>query len=150
MPPPQRSGGAAAARPPLTRWHQVAPNHCLHARGIAVVLPDHPRQPAARSWTCGLPLRAPDTLLAVRDDPEAMENHWGDEQGGEDEPGEGEEAAEPGSAGRRRFSLGQLGRNIRSVASNIGAAAVRTAAAAGEMLTDAELRSRSAALLAES
>lgn len=77
------------------------------------------------------------------------EEAWAAAEPGEEEPGEGEQD-QPGSAGRRRFSLGSLGRNIRHVASNIGAAAARTAAAAGEILADSDLRARSASLLTES
>ena len=86
----------------------------------------------------------------------AMDAFWNDEQ--EEEPEEEEE--EPDEEGdeeqvaerpvRRRFSLGSLGKRIAVVASNVGDSLARTAAAAGELLVDAELRSRSAALLAES
>ncbi|KAL4457570.1 hypothetical protein ABPG75_012435 [Micractinium tetrahymenae] len=59
-------------------------------------------------------------------------------------------SAERDRRAKRRFSLAPLGKSIASLASNVGESLARTAAAAGELLTDAELRGRSAALLSES
>lgn len=59
-------------------------------------------------------------------------------------------SAERDGRPKRRFSLAPLGKSIASLASNVGESLARTAAAAGELLSDAELRSRSAALLTES
>ena len=99
---------------------------------------------------------APAAAAAMDDPADAWQREWarsteseeqepssrgGDDAGGDDAGGEGHR--------RRRFSIGLLGRKIASVANDVGASIARTAAAAGELISDSELRSRSAALLAE-
>ena len=59
------------------------------------------------------------------------------------------EETDVGQRPRRRFSLGLIGRKLSRVAVDVGEQLARTAAAAGELIIDSDLRGRSAALLAE-
>ena len=74
------------------------------------------------------------------------EGDWPQESEEEEQQHEEAEAAQ---RPRRRFSLGLIGRKLSKVAIDVGEQLARTAAAAGELIIDSDLRGRSAALLAE-
>lgn len=84
--------------------------------------------------------------LVMEDEADLWQRDWQRDS----EEQETEEAEDnEGQPRRRKFSIGILGRKLASAANNLGESIVRTAAAAGELIADADLRSRSAALLAE-
>lgn len=79
------------------------------------------------------------------------EEFWGEEEVAGREQAQGEEDDETGERPHpRRFSFGILGKRMALVAQGVGDSLARTAAAVGEVIVDSDLRSKSAALLAES